>query len=141
MKLVTAVIKPHKWEEVREALETFGVTGMTVSEVSGYGRQKGHTEVYRGAEYDIALVPKIRLEVVVDTADVEDVVGIIVKTAQTGRIGDGKVWVLPVDSIVRVRTGDRDEAALEAPSTAQEPGGCPARGEDHRAGPAWFTCL
>ena len=112
MKLVTAVIKPHKWEDVREALETFGVAGMTVSEVSGYGRQKGHTEVYRGAEYDIALVPKIRLEIVVDTADVEDVVGIIVKTAQTGRIGDGKVWVQPVDSVVRVRTGDRDEAAL-----------------------------
>jgi nitrogen regulatory protein P-II 1 len=112
MKLVTAVIKPHKWEEVREALETFGVAGMTVSEVSGYGRQKGHTEVYRGAEYDIALVPKIRLEIVVDAADVEDVVGIIVKTAQTGRIGDGKVWVQPVDAVVRVRTGDRDEAAL-----------------------------
>jgi nitrogen regulatory protein P-II 1 len=95
MKLVTAVIKPHKWEDVREALETFGVTGMTVSEVSGYGRQKGHTEVYRGAEYDIALV-----------------VGIVVKTAQTGRIGDGKVWVSPVDTVVRVRTGDRDAAAL-----------------------------
>ena len=112
MKLVTAVIKPHKWEEVREALETFGVTGMTVSEVSGYGRQKGHTEVYRGAEYDIALVPKIRIEIVVESADVDDVVGIIVKTAQTGRIGDGKVWVQPVDAVVRVRTGDRDEAAL-----------------------------
>ncbi len=89
------MIKPHKWEDVREALETFGVTGMTVSEVSGYGRQKGHTEVYRGAEYDIALVPKIRIEIVVDDADVEDIVGIIVKTAQTGRIGDGKVWVEP----------------------------------------------
>jgi nitrogen regulatory protein P-II 1 len=112
MKLVTAVIKPHKWEEVREALETFGVAGMTVSEVSGYGRQKGNTEVYRGAEYDIALVPKIRLEIVVEDADVDDVVGIIVKTAQTGRIGDGKVWVQPVESVVRVRTGDRDEAAL-----------------------------
>ena len=112
MKLVTAVIKPHKWDEVREALETFGVAGMTVGEVSGYGRQKGHTEVYRGAEYDIALVPKIRIEVVVETADVEDVVGIIVKTAQTGRIGDGKVWVQPVESVVRVRTGERDEGAL-----------------------------
>jgi len=112
MKLVTAVIKPHKWEEVREALEAFGVTGMTVSEVSGYGRQKGHTEVYRGAEYDIALVPKIRIEIVVNAADVNDVVGIVVKAAQTGRIGDGKVWVQPVDSIVRVRTGDRDEAAI-----------------------------
>ena len=112
MKLVTAVVKPHKWEDVREALETFGVTGMTVSEVSGYGRQKGHTEVYRGAEYDIALVPKIRIEIVVDDADAEDVVGIVVKTAQTGRIGDGKVWVSPVDTVVRVRTGDTDEAAI-----------------------------
>jgi nitrogen regulatory protein P-II 1 len=112
MKLITAVIKPHKWEDVREALETFGVTGMTVSEVSGYGRQKGHTEVYRGAEYDISLVPKIRIEIVVDDGDAEDVVGIVVKTGQTGRIGDGKVWVSPVDTVVRVRTGDRDEAAL-----------------------------
>ena len=112
MKLVTAVIKPHKWEDVREALETFGVAGMTVSEVSGYGRQKGHTEVYRGAEYDVALVPKIRLEIVVDDADAEDVAGIIVKAAQTGRIGDGKVWTSPVDSVVRVRTGDRDASAL-----------------------------
>ena len=100
MKLITAVIKPHKWDDVREALETFGVTGMTVSEVSGYGRQKGHTEVYRGAEYDIALVPKIRIEIVIDDADSEDVVGIITKTAQTGRIGDGKVWVSPVDTVV-----------------------------------------
>ena len=112
MKLVTAVIKPHKWEDVREALETFGVAGMTVSEVSGYGRQKGHTEVYRGAEYDIALVPKIRIEIVVEDGDADDVVDIIVKTAQTGRIGDGKVWVIPVDSVVRVRTGDKDEAAV-----------------------------
>jgi nitrogen regulatory protein P-II 1 len=112
MRLVTAVIKPHKWEDVREALETFGVNGMTVSEVSGYGRQKGHTEVYRGAEYDIALVPKIRLEIVTDDADAEDIVGIIQKNAQTGRIGDGKVWVSPVDTVVRVRTGDRDESAL-----------------------------
>ena len=85
MKLVTAVIKPHKWEDVREALETFGVTGMTVSEVSGYGRQKGHTEVYRGAEYDIALVPKIRIEIVADDGDSEDILGIIQQTAQTGR--------------------------------------------------------
>ena len=112
MKLVTAVVKPHKWEDVREALETFGVTGMTVSEVSGYGRQKGHTEAYRGAEYDIALVPKIRIEIVVDDGDAEDVVGIVVKTAQTGRIGDGKVWVSSVDSVIRVRTGERDEAAI-----------------------------
>ena len=112
MKLVTAVIKPHKWEDVREALETFGVTGMTVSEVSGYGRQKGHTEVYRGAEYDIALVPKIRIEIVVDDGDAADIVDIVVRTAQTGRIGDGNVWVSPVETVIRVRTGDKDEAAL-----------------------------
>ncbi len=112
MKLVTAVIKPHKWEDVREALETFGVTGMTVSEVSGYGRQKGHTEVYRGAEYDIALVPKIRVEIVVDDAEADGVVSTIVSSAQTGRIGDGKVWVTPVESVVRVRTGERDEGAI-----------------------------
>ncbi|QIK76984.1 P-II family nitrogen regulator [Nocardioides piscis] len=112
MKLVTAVIKPHKWEDVRAALETVGVTGMTVSEVSGYGRQKGHTEVYRGAEYDISLVPKIRIEIVVDDADVEVVTGSIVQAARTGRIGDGKVWVSPVESVVRVRTGERDEGAI-----------------------------
>jgi nitrogen regulatory protein P-II 1 len=85
---------------------------MTVSEVSGYGRQKGHTEVYRGAEYDIALVPKIRIEIVVDDADAAAVVDAICKAAQTGTIGDGKVWVASVDSVVRVRTGDRDEAAI-----------------------------
>ena len=112
MKLVTAVVKPHKWEEVRSALEMVGVTGMTVSEVSGYGRQKGHTEVYRGAEYDIALVPKIRIEIVVDDEDADEVVSSIVASAKTGRIGDGKVWVVPVDSVVRVRTGDQDEAAV-----------------------------
>jgi len=112
VKLVTAVIKPHKWEDVREALETFGVTGMTVSEVSGYGRQKGHTEVYRGAEYDIALVPKIRIEIVVDDAEADDIVRTVTASAQTGRIGDGKVWVVPVDTVVRVRTGERDESAV-----------------------------
>ena len=112
MKLVTAVIKPHKWEDVRAALETVGVTGMTVSEVSGYGRQKGHTEVYRGAEYDIALVPKVRIEIAADDADVEAITNAIVAAAATGRIGDGKVWVAPLESVVRVRTGDRDEAAL-----------------------------
>ena len=112
MKLVTAVVKPHKWEDTRAALEAAGVTGMTVSEVSGYGRQKGHTEVYRGAEYDIALVPKIRIEIVVDDAEADEVVEIVVRAAQTGRIGDGKVWVSPVDSVVRVRTGERDESAL-----------------------------
>ena len=112
MKLVTAVIKPHKWEDTRAALEAVGVTGMTVSEVSGYGRQKGHTEVYRGAEYDIALVPKVRVEIVIDEGDVDSIVDAIVGAAQTGRIGDGKVWVSPIETIVRVRTGDRDQAAI-----------------------------
>ncbi|MCW2851913.1 MAG: nitrogen regulatory protein [Nocardioides sp.] len=112
MKLVTAVIKPHKWEDVREALESVGVTGMTVSEVSGYGRQKGHTEVYRGAEYDVALVPKIRLEVVVSDQDVDTIVLTIQTSASSGRIGDGKIWVSPLDSVLRVRTGDQDDAAI-----------------------------
>jgi nitrogen regulatory protein P-II 1 len=112
MKLITAVIKPHKLEDVRSALETFGVSGMTVTEASGYGRQKGHTEVYRGAEYDIALIPKVRLEIVVDDTEVDDVMGIVAKAAQTGRIGDGKVWVTPVESVLRVRTGDRDADAV-----------------------------
>jgi nitrogen regulatory protein P-II 1 len=112
MKLVTAVIKPHKWEDVRVALEAVGVTGMTVSEVSGYGRQKGHTEVYRGAEYDVALVPKIRVEIAVPDEDVDIVVGAIERAARTERIGDGKIWVSPLDMVVRVRTGDRDDAAI-----------------------------
>ncbi len=112
MRLVSAVIKPHRWEDVRSALEAKGVTGMTVSEVSGYGRQKGHTEVYRGAEYDIALVPKIKIEIVIDTPEVDEVVEAIVGAARSGSIGDGKVWVTDVETVVRVRTGDRDRAAL-----------------------------
>jgi nitrogen regulatory protein P-II 1 len=112
MKLITAVIKPHKLDEVKSALETFGVQGLTVSEASGYGRQKGHTEVYRGAEYTVDLVPKVRVEVLVDDADAADVVEVVVKAAQTGRIGDGKVWVVPVDDVVRVRTGERGVDAL-----------------------------
>ena len=112
MKLVTAVIKPHKWDDVREALETFGVSGMTVTEASGYGRQKGHTEVYRGAEYDVALVPKLRVEIVVDDDEADDVVNIVVKSAQTGKIGDGKIWVSPLGSVVRVRTGEVDGEAI-----------------------------
>jgi len=112
MKLITAVIKPHKLDEVKAALETFGVQGMTVSEASGYGRQRGHTEVYRGAEYTVDLVPKVRLEVLVDDTDLTDVVDVIVKAAQTGRIGDGKVWSTPVDDVVRVRTGERGADAL-----------------------------
>ncbi|MDQ1602534.1 MAG: nitrogen regulatory protein 1 [Actinomycetota bacterium] len=112
MKLVTAVIKPFKLDDVKSALESFGVQGITVSEASGYGRQKGHTEVYRGAEYTVDLVPKIRVEVLVEDDDAEDVIEVIVKSSQTGRIGDGKVWSVPVDSVVRVRTGERGADAL-----------------------------
>jgi nitrogen regulatory protein P-II 1 len=112
MKLVVAIVKPHKLDEVKAALETFGVQGLTVSEASGYGRQRGHTEVYRGAEYTVDLVPKVRVEVLVDDADVEDIVEVIVKASQTGRIGDGKVWTVPVDDVVRVRTGEHGVDAL-----------------------------
>ena len=112
MKLVTVVIKPFKLDDVKEALQTFGISGLTVSEVSGYGRQGGHTEVYRGAEYTVDLIPKLRIEVVVDDEDAADVVNLIVKSAATGKIGDGKVWTVPVDELVRVRTGERGSAAL-----------------------------
>ena len=112
MKLITALIKPFKLEDVKAALEGQGVHGLTVSEASGYGRQKGHTEVYRGAEYTVDLVPKVRLEVVVDDDVAAGIVDAIVGAAQTGKIGDGKVWVIPVESIVRVRTGERGLEAL-----------------------------
>ena len=112
MKLVTAVIKPHMLEPVRDALSALGIEGMTISEVSGYGRQRGHSEVYRGAEYVVDFVPKIRVEVVVSDTDTDDVVRTLVSAARIGRIGDGKVWVVPVETIVRVRTGERDDAAL-----------------------------
>ena len=112
MRLVTAVVKPFKLDDVKTALESFGVQGMTVSEVQGYGRQRGHTEVYRGAEYTVSFVPKIRVEVLVDDADAGDVVEVMAKAAQTGSIGDGKVWTTPVDEVVRVRTGERGVEAL-----------------------------
>ena len=112
MKLITAIIKPFKLEEVKEALQRFGVHGITVSEASGYGRQRGHTEVYRGAEYTVDLVPKLRVEVLCEDEDVEALVDVVVKAAVTGKIGDGKVWVTPVDTVVRVRTGERDTDAL-----------------------------
>lgn len=112
MKLITAVIKPHQLEEVKEALEAYGISGMTVSEASGYGRQRGHSEVYRGAEYSVDFVPKARLEVLVEDLDAGSVVDIIVRTASTGRIGDGKVWVVPVEDVARVRTGERGVAAI-----------------------------
>ncbi|MEI7442584.1 MAG: P-II family nitrogen regulator [Actinomycetes bacterium] len=112
MKLITAIVKPFKLEDIKVALEARGIHGMTVSEASGYGRQRGHTEVYRGAEYTVDLVPKVRIEVLVDDADADSVVTTIVDAANTGRIGDGKVWVVPVDSVVRVRTGEKGSEAL-----------------------------
>jgi nitrogen regulatory protein P-II 1 len=112
MKLVTAVVKPFKLDDVKAALEGLGVQGMTVSEVQGYGRQRGHTEVYRGAEYEVSFVPKVRLEVVVDDADALAVVDAVVAAAGTGSIGDGKVWTTTVDDVVRVRTGERGPEAL-----------------------------
>ena len=112
MRLVTGIIKPFKVDEVKAALESFGVNGLTVSEASGYGRQKGHTEVYRGAEYTVDLVPKVRVEVLVDDDQASDVIDVVVGAAATGRIGDGKVWSVPVDEVVRVRTGERGPDAL-----------------------------
>ena len=109
---VTAIVKPHKVGDVKTALQQAGVQGMTVTEVKGYGRQGGHTEVYRGAEYQVDLVPKVRLEAVVEDAVADDAVGAVVKAAHTGKIGDGKVWVLPVETVVRVRTGERGPDAL-----------------------------
>jgi nitrogen regulatory protein P-II 1 len=112
MKLITAIIKPFKLEDVKSALETAGIEGLTVTEASGFGRQRGHTEVYRGAEYTVDLVPKVRIDVVVDDADADAVLDTIVSAARTDRIGDGKVWVTPVETIVRVRTGERGGEAI-----------------------------
>jgi nitrogen regulatory protein P-II 1 len=112
MKLITAIVKPHRVGDIRTALQAVGVNGMTVSEVSGFGRQKGHTEVYRGAEYSVDLIPKVRLEVLVEDSDLEHLVDTIVKAAGTGAIGDGKVWVTPIDTVVRVRTNERGSDAL-----------------------------
>jgi nitrogen regulatory protein P-II 1 len=112
MKLVTAVIKPHQLDAVKEALHAMGVSGMTVSEVQGYGRQKGHTEVYRGAEYTVEFLPKIRIDVLIDELDVDKVVDAVVAASRTGKIGDGKVWVTSVDEVIRVRTGERGLDAL-----------------------------
>ena len=112
MKLITAIVKPFKLDEVKSALEGQGIHGLTVSEASGFGRQRGHTEVYRGAEYTVDLIPKVRIEILVDDEDVDKVLDAIVAVAQTGRIGDGKVWVIPVEQVIRVRTGERGSAAL-----------------------------
>jgi len=112
MKLITAIIKPAKMEDVKNALTEYGVAGMTVSEASGFGRQRGHTEVYRGTEYTVDLVPKIRIEVLADEKDVDGVVKAISRAASTGAVGDGKVWVTPVDHVVRVRTGETGTSAI-----------------------------
>jgi nitrogen regulatory protein P-II 1 len=112
MKLITAIVKPFKLDEVKEALKGADVHGMTVTEVQGFGRQAGHTEVYRGTEYKIDFVPKTRIELIVDDGDVESITDVIVNAARTGKIGDGKVWITPVERVVRVRTGERDGDAL-----------------------------
>ena len=112
MKLVTAIIKPHKVEEVKDAVTEVGVQGITLSEVRGFGRQRGHTEVYRGAEYQVDFVPKAKLEILITDDLVDGVVDALVKTARTGQVGDGKVFVTSVDSVVRIRTGDEDAEAI-----------------------------
>ncbi|QDX79896.1 transcriptional regulator [Denitratisoma sp. DHT3] len=112
MKKIEAVIKPFKLDEVREALSEVGVTGLTVTEVKGFGRQKGHTELYRGAEYVVDFLPKIKLEIVVADQDVEPAIEAIIKASRTGKIGDGKIFVLPVEQVVRIRTGEIDESAI-----------------------------
>ena len=112
MKVVVAVVKPFKLEDVKEALEGIGVQGLTVSDARGFGRQKGHTEVYRGAEYQVDFLPKTRIEVVVDDDQVDDVVKAIVTSARTDSIGDGKIWVVPAEQVVRIRTGEKGPDAL-----------------------------
>jgi len=112
MKLVVAVLKPFKLDDVKQALKRIGIQGMTLTEAQGYGRQRGHTEVYRGAEYEVEFVPKIRIEVAVDDAQVDEVIEVVLASGATGKIGDGKIWVIPVESIARVRTGERGIDAL-----------------------------
>ena len=112
MKFVTAIIKPFKLDEVREALSAIGVTGLTVTEVKGFGRQKGHTELYRGAEYVVDFLPKVRIDVVVRDGDVERCIEAIVRAARTGKIGDGKIFVTPVEKVIRIRTGEEDDEAV-----------------------------
>ena len=112
MKLIVGIVKPHKVDEVKEALHGIGVQGLTVSEVQGYGRQRGHTEVYRGAEYTVDFVPKVRMEIIVDDDDAARVAQLLIDTARTGKIGDGKVWVVPLDAVYRVRTGESGPDAL-----------------------------
>lgn len=112
MKLITAIVKPARVDDIKVALQSNGIQGMTVSEASGFGRQKGHTEIYRGAEYIVDLIPKVRIEVLVDDADLDRILDLVVNTANSGAIGDGKVWVTPVETVVRVRTNERGSDAL-----------------------------
>ena len=112
MKLITAIIKPFKADDVKTALKAAGVQGITLTEVQGFGRQAGHTEVYRGTEYTVDYVPKVRMEVVVEDHDVDNILSVLSEAARTGKIGDGKVWVTPVDTVLRIRTGERDDQAL-----------------------------
>ncbi len=112
MKKITAVVKPFRVDEVKEALKGAGVAGMTVSEVQGFGRQAGHTEVYRGAEYTVDFVPKVRFEVIAEDADVQSIVDAIVTGAKTGKIGDGKIWITEVEAVIRIRTGEQDSDAV-----------------------------
>ncbi|KAA0975279.1 P-II family nitrogen regulator [Paeniglutamicibacter gangotriensis] len=112
MKLVTAIIRPEKTDLIREALESYGVQGMTISQASGYGRQRGHTQVYRGAEYTVDLLPKVRLEILVDENSCDDILDVLISTANTGSAGDGKIWVTQVEEVIRVRTGERGLAAV-----------------------------
>jgi nitrogen regulatory protein P-II 1 len=112
VKLVTAIVKPHKLDEVKEALQALGVQGLTMSEVRGYGRQRGHSEIYRGAEYTVEFVPKVKLEILIDTPMLEDVLDAVVKAAQTGQVGDGKVFVTDVERVVRIRTAEQNVEAL-----------------------------
>jgi len=112
MKLITAIVKPSKVDDIKRALQADGVHGMTVSETRGFGRQKGHTEIYRGAEYTVDFIPKVRIEVLADDAECDHIVDLIVATANSGAIGDGKLWVTPVETVVRIRTGERGSDAL-----------------------------
>jgi nitrogen regulatory protein P-II 1 len=112
MRLITAIVKPFKVDDVKQALKDAGIAGVTVSEVQGFGRQRGHTEIYRGAEYTVDFVPKVRLELLAEDGDVERLVEAVVTAARTGKIGDGKVWVTPVEQVIRIRTGERGPEAL-----------------------------
>ena len=112
MKKIEAIIKPFKLDDVKEALNAIGIKGMTISEVKGYGRQKGHKEIYRGAEYIVDFIPKVKMEIIVDAPQVDEVIEIIIKAANTGKIGDGKIFVLPVEEVIRVRTGEKGKEAI-----------------------------